>query len=94
MYSIFTVATFIFGFLAIKNRTFSYGREITRIRDLDNLGVSNLKIKKDIADGLEISFLTNRPELEAKVNKYKITQILWVSSVLLSLIIILITSLL
>lgn len=92
VYVITVIINFIYSFQSVKNRTFNFGRDVYRIRDLDSLGISNLKIKKDIADGLEQAFHSNIQQLNEKVSKYIISQRLWILNVGLSLVIIFITS--
>lgn len=91
-YSFTVIINFVYSFQSVRNRTFNYGRDVSRIRDLDSLGVSNLKIKKDIADGLEEAFHSNAYELSEKVRSYVISQRLWILNVGLSVIIIFLTS--
>lgn len=90
-YILALVTTFVLGFITNMSTGFSIGRDINRIRDLDNFGLSNVKIKKDISDGFEISFKKNQKALQKKTRLYRLTQsfcfVIMVLTIILSIII-------
>lgn len=92
IYFLCVIANFVLGYMTINTIEFFTGRTVQRVRDIDNLGVSNIKILKDIADGYELSYLQNIDLLAGKLRLMKWTSRLWVVNLIFTILFIIIVS--